>query len=66
MICAAKKLSENLIQVRVDFYDINNKAIFGEMTFTTGFGYFSNDYYKYLGSKINLDLVKMLNKPNTI
>ena len=66
MLEVAKKLSKNFPQVRVDFYDIDGEAVFGEMTFTTGFGYFSEEYYKYLGSKIDLSKVKKLPKPNTI
>lgn len=54
MIEIAKILSLDLPQVRVDFYDIEGKPYFGEMTFSTGFGYFSKEYYEYLGSKIDL------------
>lgn len=57
MIEIAKVLSKDFPQVRVDFYDISGKPYFGEMTFTTGFGYFSKEYYEYLGSKINLSKV---------
>lgn len=66
MIEVAKKLSKDIPQVRVDFYDIDGDVIFGEMTFTTGFGYFSKDFYNYLGSKINLEEVKKISKVNTI
>ena len=64
MIEIAKTLSQGIPQVRVDFYDINGKAVFGEMTFTTGYGYYTEEYYKYLGSKINLNKVKKLDQPN--
>lgn len=57
MIEIAKSLSKDIPQVRVDFYDIEGKPYFGEMTFTTGFGNYSNDYYKYLGSKIDLSKI---------
>jgi hypothetical protein len=60
MIEIAKNLSKNLPQVRVDFYDINGKPVFGEMTFTTGYGYYTEDYYLYLGSKINLDKTEVI------
>lgn len=58
MIEIAKVLSKDIPQVRVDFYDIDGKPYFGEMTFTTGFGYFSKEYYEYLGSKIDLSMIK--------
>lgn len=64
MIESAKKLSEGIPQVRIDFYDIDGKAVFGEMTFTTGFGSYSKEYYEYLGSKIDLQMVKRLPSPN--
>lgn len=64
MIQTAVKLSKGFPQVRVDFYEVGGNAIFGEMTFTTGFGSYSNDFYTYLGSKIDLKKVKKLKSPN--
>ena len=66
MIKVAKRLSKDFPQVRVDFYDIDGEAVFGEMTFTTGYGYFSEEYYKYLGNKIDLSKVGKLPRPNVI
>lgn len=66
MLEVTKKLSKDIPQVRVDFYDIEGEAVFGEMTFTTGFGYFSEEYYEYLGTKIDLRRVEMLPKMNTV
>ncbi|HHU95633.1 MAG: ATP-grasp fold amidoligase family protein [Erysipelotrichaceae bacterium] len=60
MIEIAKVLSKDTPQVRVDFYDIDGKPYFGEMTFATGFGYFSREYYEYLGSKIDLSKVEKI------
>lgn len=54
---SAKKLSYGFPEVRVDFYVIDNKPKFGELTFSTGFGYFTDDYYKYLGGKIDLSKI---------
>ena len=55
MIEIASKLSEEFPHVRVDMYvSIDNRPIIGELTFSTGYGYFSHDYYKYLGSKVKL------------
>ena len=54
MLDVSRKLSEPFSQVRIDFYVINNEPVFGEMTFTAGWGFFTNDFYNYLGSKITL------------
>ncbi len=66
MIEVAKKLSKDFPQVRVDFYDVDNEAIFGEMTFTNGFSSDPLEYIKYYGSKIDLSKVEKLSRPNTL
>ena len=58
MINTARILSEDFKEVRCDFYDIDGKLYIGEMTFTTGYGYFSQEFYEYLGSKIDFSDVK--------
>lgn len=35
MISLAEKLADGFIHVRVDFYGVNNRIYFGELTFTT-------------------------------
>ena len=35
----AEKLSQNILHLRVDFYEVNGKTYFGELTFTTGAGF---------------------------
>ncbi len=53
MLECAKKLSAGFPHVRVDFYSIKDRLIFGEMTFYHGAGYlhFENEEYeKELGS----------------
>lgn len=50
----SKKISQPFHQLRVDFYIINNKPIVGELTFTTGFGFFTKEFYENLGNKIVL------------
>jgi len=52
MIDACKILGAEFPYVRIDFYEVNGKPYLGEMTFTTGYGYFTNEYYNYLGEKI--------------
>lgn len=57
MLEMAQKLAKPFPEVRVDFYIVNGEPVIGELTFTTGYGYFSDDYYHYLGKKINLDRI---------
>ncbi len=52
MLEMAKQLARPFPEVRVDFYVVNGKPIIGELTFSTGYGYFTDDYYEYLGEKI--------------
>lgn len=54
MLEIAESLAKPFKEVRVDFYIINNEPVIGELTFTTGYGYFTEDYYSYLGEKIQL------------
>jgi hypothetical protein len=61
MILASKKLAKNISQVRIDFYNVNEKLFFGEMTFTSlgGFmDYFSEEYLIEMGEKIDIPYVK--------
>lgn len=58
MLRIAEDLSKPFPEVRVDFYEIDGKPIIGEMTFTSGFGFFTEDYYKYLGSKMDISNVR--------
>lgn len=60
MIKMAEILSSDFIEVRVDFYEINQKPIFGELTFTTGYGNYTYESYCKLGEFI--DLKKINNK----
>lgn len=58
MIELAEKLSKNIPFVRVDFYDINGKIYFGELTFYPGSGFeeFTPDSWDYeLGSWLKLE-----------
>ncbi len=60
MIKLAEKLSKGIPQVRVDFYDVNGRIYFGEMTFShwSGFKPFIPEKWdRELGELINLDLV---------
>lgn len=53
----ARILSKDFICVRVDFYEVDGKVYFGEMTFTSGSGYgtFNPPEFDYeLGSKLKL------------
>lgn len=50
------KLSSPFPFVRVDFYEINGKPIFGEMTFTPGMQEASNELLEILGNKMTLNI----------
>lgn len=53
MLACAEKLSKPFPHVRVDFYNVNNRLVFGEMTFYHGAGYlhFENEAFeRKLGS----------------
>ena len=54
MLWLAKELSADFPEVRIDLYDVDDKPIFGEMTFSTGFGYFTDEFYRILGDRVVL------------
>ena len=57
MICLAEKLSRDISFLRVDFYVVNNRIYFGELTFypASGFGEFiPNEWDEKLGDMIRL------------
>lgn len=61
MISLAEELSKDIPQVRVDFYNINGKIYFGEMTFFhwSGFRKFEPEKYdEIFGSWIKLPTIK--------
>ena len=61
MISLAQELSNSIPFVRVDFYEVNGKIFFGEMTLypAAGFGEFCDDYSdKMLGEWLKLSQVK--------
>lgn len=60
MLELASKLSAPFPEVRVDFYIIDANPVVGEMTFTSGYGYFTDEYYNYLGGLIDLNRVKKI------
>lgn len=61
MIEAAKILSKDIPQVRIDFYEVQGKLFFGEMTFTSTGGYmkyFTPEFLIEMGNRITLPLKK--------
>ena len=59
MLKAASDLSKGFPQVRVDFYVVNNKLYFGEMTFTSACGrmdYFTDEYLYEMGKQCILPI----------
>lgn len=64
MVKLAKKLSQDIPHVRVDFYEVNEKVYFGELTFThwSGMVPFEPEEWDYkLGSWIDLSKIKINN-----
>jgi len=59
MLNLAKKMSKNIPHVRVDFYSINDKTYFGELTFTHAAG-----YQKFEPKKFALEMGNWLELPN--
>lgn len=58
MLVAAAKLSQGFPQVRVDFYDVDGKLYFGEMTFTSNGGwmqFFTRDFLLLMGNQVILN-----------
>lgn len=55
MLEYCRKLSKPFHQVRVDFYIVDNKPVFGELSFASSWGFLTHEYYDYLGSKIDLN-----------
>lgn len=53
MLEIASALSSRFPQVRVDLFEYKGIPVFGELTFSTGFGYFTDDFYDLLGSKVS-------------
>lgn len=62
----SRNLSQSFKQVRVDFYVINEKPIIGELTFTTGWGFFTHELYDCLGSKIDLSKMATIRTINSV
>ena len=58
MINAARLLSRDFPFVRVDFYYVNNRIIFGELTFTPGQG-----LHQFSDPRAELEIGSMLNLP---
>ena len=59
MLDIAKKISKPFPEVRVDCYIIEGKPVIGELTFSTGYGYFTEEYYAQLGKKLKLSNSKL-------
>ena len=69
MIKLAEKLSQNTIFLRVDFYEINKKIYFGELTFYPGSGFeeFSpNKYDEIIGNMLEMKIEKHISNLHNI
>lgn len=58
MLKIARIISKPFPELRLDFYIIDGKPYIGEMTFTSGYGFYTDEYYNILGCKIDLSKVK--------
>ena len=61
MLDYSRKLSNEFVFVRVDFYDINNRIYLGELTFTptNAWTFYKNEDQRiYLGSLIDITKIK--------
>ena len=57
MLDAAAKLSEGFPEVRVDFYEVQGRLYFGEMTFASLMGmmdFYTDDFLQELGDQVKL------------
>ncbi len=59
MLSAASVLSKGFHEVRVDFYEVEGRLYFGEMTFTCNEGmidYYTPEFLKMLGDRVKLPI----------
>ena len=54
MLDIARKISEPFKQIRVDFYIVNSRPVIGELTMSTGYGFFTEEFLLMLGDMIKL------------
>lgn len=54
MIRIATILSEDFAEVRVDLYNIDGHPVFGELTFSPGYGGCNQEFYDHIGSFVEL------------
>ena len=54
MMDIARTLAKPFPQLRLDFYVIGGKPYIGELTFTSGYGFYTEEYYEYLGKKMDI------------
>lgn len=57
MIEIASNLSKGQPQIRVDMYLVGDKPVVGELTMSSGYGYFTEEYYNHLGKLVDVLLL---------
>ena len=60
MVSIASELSKGFPEIRIDFYVVDNKPVIGELTLSSGYGYFTEDYYNYLGAFVDTSLLSKI------
>lgn len=54
MLEYARVLSADFLEVRVDFYEVGGRLYFGELTFSTGYGSHTEQFYEQVGSLLDI------------
>lgn len=57
MLEIASTLSKGQPEMRVDMYLVDDKPVIGELTMSSGYGYFTENYYNYLGKFVDVSLL---------
>lgn len=57
MLEIASTLSKGQPEMRVEMYLVDDKPVIGELTMSSEYGYFTENYYNYLGKFVNVSLL---------
>lgn len=57
MLEIASTLSKGQPEMRVEMYLVDDKPVIGELTMSSEYGCFTENYYNYLGKFVNVSLL---------